>query len=296
MRVRIYKKEARPTKTGRNFIMLEANTLSSRNTITRSCPSCFHDNQSAPSLSYAPKEWPMKKCARCNMVYLEKAWSLDVLYEDFAWEESVDVENERREELRGLERNVSKVTRKRLRLFPRKNPATLISKYANEGNVLDVGSGAGHYLLQLDNAFVPYGIEISSQAVEKGLSAIEARGGNLVNKDALSGMKTLENNFFQAIIMRSFLEHDVNPKETLQEAKRILHSGAILIIKVPNYASLNRKIMGSKWCGLRFPEHVNYFTPKSLTKLVESVGLNIKRFSFFDKLPTSDNMWLIATK
>lgn len=265
--------------------------------IERHCPSCGKDNHDVTALHYAPDEWPMKQCAGCSMIYLEKTWSLDVLYEEFAWEESVEVECKRRAEMRGLERKFSKRFRKvRNALLPRKNAAKLIMQYAHQGNVLDVGSGSGHHLMQLSSAYTPYGIEISTNAVKAGISSVQERGGDLVNKDALGGMETFEDNFFTGIIMRSFLEHDIRPKEILLEAQRILKPGGIIVIKVPNYGCVNRMVMGKKWCGFRFPEHVNYFTPNSLKRLAFQTGLNIKRFGFMDRLPTSDNMWLIAVK
>ncbi len=264
--------------------------------IHRNCPACGEDNTKAPSLSYAPSNWPLKRCRSCNMVYLEKAWSLDVLYDEFAWEDSVKVEDKRRDAMRGIGRNISRLSRKRMGLFPRKNAADLIARNALPGNVMDVGSGSGHYLFQLPDCYTPYGVEISTKAVQDSLSAIRERGGNLINKDALNGMKSFQDDFFTGIIMRSFLEHDTTPRAILKEAHRLLRPNGCLIIKVPNYDCLNRKILGKKWCGFRFPEHVNYFTPHSLSRLIKQSGLKIARFSFFDKLPTSDNMWAIATK
>lgn len=238
----------------------------------------------------------MKECVNCNMVYLEKAWSLDVLYEQFAWEKSTVAEDIRRDEIRGIERNFSKITRKRLAILPRKNAANWLTRHAKPGNILDVGSGDGQYLLQLPEQYMPYGVEISSHAVNAGKPEIQARGGDLINKDALTGLQGFEPNFFNGIIMRSFLEHDIRPKEILQEACRVLTKEGFLLIKVPNYDSLNRKIRGAKWCGFRFPEHVNYFTPQTLTRLLINSGFSIYRFGFFDRLPTSDNMWVMAKK
>lgn len=80
------------------------------------------------------------------------------------------------------------MTRRRLALFPRHNATRRIAKYAAAGNVLDVGSGGAGHLMQLPDRFVPFGVEISTAAVEAGRPAIQARGGELVNKDALSGM------------------------------------------------------------------------------------------------------------
>ena len=264
--------------------------------VERDCPSCGTDNSDEEIMAYSSPQWPMKKCKNCGLVYLEKAWSLDILYEKFAWEKSVEVENKRRNEIRGVERTISKKTRKRLGLFPRKNISNILAQYAQHGNVVDIGSGSGHYLLQLPEKFVPYGVEISTKLANTSKAAIQERGGDIVNKDALSGLKDFEDNFLTGIMMRSFLEHDITPKETLIEAYRALKSGGIVVIKVPNYAAVNRVIMGSKWCGFRFPEHVNYFTPKTLKDIIEKAGFEILRFNLTDKLPTGDNMWCIAVK
>jgi hypothetical protein len=44
--------------------------------------------------------------------------------------------------------------------------------------------------------------------------------------------------------------------------------------------------MGTKWCGWRFPDHVNYFTAASLRALAESVGF---RFSHTNRLSLFDD-------
>ena len=70
-------------------------------------------------------------------------------------------------------------------------------------------------------------------------------------------------------------------------------SAAHAIIKVPNYNSINRRVRGNKWCGFRFPDHVNQFTPKTLLTMVSNANYEVVKFNFFDYLPTSDNMWMV---
>lgn len=96
--------------------------------------------------------------------------------------------------------------------------------------------------------------------------------------------------------MRSFLEHDIRPRDILNEAHRVLKKDGLLLIKVPNYGSLNRRLVGKKWCGFRFPEHVNYFTPRTLRRFLLDTGFVVRQFSIVDRLPTSDNMWVLAGK
>lgn len=88
----------------------------------------------------------------------------------------------------------------------------------------------------------------------------------------------------------------MNPKPVLGELHRVLKPGGVAIIKVPNYGSINRRVMGAKWCGFRFPDHLNYFTPASLTAMVRDCGYRVRRFGILDRMPTSDNMWMIAEK
>jgi hypothetical protein len=86
------------------------------------------------------------------------------------------------------------------------------------------------------------------------------------------------------------------PLPVLQELARTLAPRGVVVIKVPNYGSLNRRVMGSRWCGFRFPDHLNYFTPKSLRSMIADAGLKVQKFGLMDHLPTGDNMWMIAAK
>ncbi|MCK4945669.1 MAG: class I SAM-dependent methyltransferase [Alphaproteobacteria bacterium] len=264
--------------------------------LERVCPLCARTNPAAKSISYAPPEWPMKTCAYCNMVYLEKAPKLEEMFENRAWEKTSKAEEVRREKEFSILTKFSKLTRKRLHLFPRRNATAMVMKYAVPGNILDVGCGDGATILKLPNVYVPYGIEISSALSELGRPGFLKRGGCLLNNDALSGLQELSKNMFSGMIMRAFLEHVTEPLPVLQEAYRTLSKGGILVIKVPNYASLNRWVFGHRWCGFRFPDHVNYFTPKTLEAMVIKSGLAIQKFTVLDKFPTSDNIWMVAIK
>lgn len=256
----------------------------------RGCPICLRDNVDRRPLRYGPDEWPMKQCSHCRMVYLEKAPDIAELYHALAWEKQFSAEAERRIAARGGKR------RRRFRPLPRKSAVNLIAQFAAPGPVLDVGCGSGTQLAELAPQFVPCGVEISSELAREARSKIADRGAAIKNADALSGLRQFPTDYFTGVIMRSFLEHDVNPVPVLSESARVLQPDGALILKVPNYASLNRRIRGRKWCGFHFPDHVNYFTPRTLRAAVESAGLSVRRFNLFDRPPTSDNMWMIALK
>jgi hypothetical protein len=61
-------------------------------------------------------------------------------------------------------------------------------------------------------------------------------------------------------------------------------------MKTPNYASLNRRLMGMRWSGFRFPDHVNYFTPATLRELARRAGFST-HYGPTDRNPISDSLW-----
>jgi hypothetical protein len=81
----------------------------------------------------------------------------------------------------------------------------------------------------------------------------------------------------------------------LEETYRVLGTGGVALIKVPNFGSLNRLIMGKKWCGFRYPDHLNYFTPKSLMHMGKKCGF-IVSFGLKGRLATNDNIHALFRK
>jgi hypothetical protein len=76
--------------------------------------------------------------------------------------------------------------------------------------------------------------------------------------------------------MRSYLEHEAQPRLILERAFLRLKPGGKILIRSPNYNSANCFIRGAAWCGFRFPDHVNYFTPATLAALARSLGYKFR--------------------
>jgi hypothetical protein len=53
--------------------------------------------------------------------------------------------------------------------------------------------------------------------------------------------------------------------------------------------------MGRRWCGFRYPDHLNYFTPDTLRRLARQAGFECG-FGPGWRLPVSDNMWALLRK
>lgn len=259
------------------------------------CPICRTANFDQPPHPDSESPWMLKQCAKCGMLYLENPPAYEALEEEMAWERTYAQETETRRRRNPVLYKLGRMPKALVQaLFKRDKLVTLARKYFAPGRVLDVGCGAGYTLDRLPPSYIPCGIEISAELSNRASQRFTPRGGFVVQADALSGLKQMEAHAFTGVVMTSFLEHETNPREVLLATAGVMQPGARLIVKVPNYASWNRTLRGRKWCGFRFPDHVNYFTPKHLVSLLESTAFRVIRFSYADRMPSSDTMWLVA--
>jgi len=273
------------------------NELSIHNitTVHRNCPLCDRDNRSEGLNPYSHADWQLKTCPQCDFVYIENAPDYRHLSTDTPWERTARIEESRRENVRGSEYRISKSTRWRLHILPRKKFPELLARYAAPGNVVDVGCGSGHFMRTVDGNFIPHGVEVSEALCREADGIFRRLGGYAVHAPSIEGLRQFPDHFFNAATLRSYLEHEMNPVGVLTEVYRTLKPGAVAILKVPNYRTLNRIMLGRNWCGFRFPDHLNYFVPASLREMGEKAGFNV-RFGLTWKLPTSDNMYALLTR
>jgi SAM-dependent methyltransferase len=263
----------------------------------RSCPICGRDNQSQPLLEYSLAPWELKRCVGCGLVYLVNPPEYASLQDERAWEKSW-AEEDTKHRLRNpalyhIGRRLQAIPR---RLFRRDKLGAWIRRFVAPGPVLDVGCGGGEGLERLPLHFIPFGVEVSKALARMAESRFARRDGRVVQGDAFSSMVQFAPEFFSGVIMISYLEHEVSPRQALASACTLMRPGARLIVKVPNLSSWNRTIRGAHWCGFRYPDHVNYFTPSLLALLLHDTGFRIVRFGLADHFPTSDNMWAVAEK
>jgi predicted SAM-dependent methyltransferase len=101
---------------------------------------------------------------------------------------------------------------------------------------------------------------------------MRARGGYCLHAAGAEGIWQFPAGFFDGIIMSSYLEHEVEMRKVLEGAHRALKRGGRIFVRVPNFGSLNRRVMGAKWCGFRYPDHVSYFTLASLRRVAAGAG------------------------
>lgn len=218
---------------------------------------------------YSQGPWRVGACAACGFVYLRNAPAYERLTEEFAWEKTFDAHAARVKKEAPVLAWLDQSTRWRLHLF-RPDEAEQFRRMFPTGKVLDVGCGSGN---RVPEPFTPYGVEISAALAAQADALMQVRGGACVQAPAVEGVESLPAASFSGVLMRSFLEHEAQPQRLLNAVSRVLTPDGVAYVKVPNYGGVNRRVMGARWCGFRHPDHVNYFTLASLTRMVAAAGL-----------------------
>lgn len=260
--------------------------------IARRCPSCGSDSPERTGTGRDP--WHISRCGNCSFVYLDALPRQDAFEGEFAWDATFVAEKKRRRKAQPIVQWVDEKTRWRLHIFPRPETRYFLEKLARPGPILDVGCGDGGHVMRLPESYLPFGVEIAPRLAAKADAAFRSRGGQCLQGDAASAISQFEDSLFNGVMMNSYLEHEFRPLEVLKALRPKLKPGAPVVIKVPNAGSLNAKVMGENWCGVRLPDHVNYFTWKSLSDMAAAAGYTV-RAPFGVNLPTNDNMWAILT-
>lgn len=143
-------------------------------------------------------------------------------------------------------------------------------KYRKLNRILELGCGYGIFLdIAKEMGWECYGIEVSEQAVvhnlKKGLNVYKGKLKNVVNQLPL----------FDVVVAIEVIEHLSFPNEEIKFLKQIIRQGGLLYITTPNFNSLSRILAGSRYSVICYPEHVSYFTPKTIKKLLSLHDFNI---------------------
>ena len=133
------------------------------------------------------------------------------------------------------------------------------------GSLLEVGCGYGFFL---DEA-APYfdfraGLEMSSDAA----SLARDRADTIHN----GTLETLPNRQFDCIVALHVIEHIYDPQSFLRQLIKHLAPGGSLVLAAPDMAGFWRPLLGNHWPSFKYPEHVAFYTARTLRRLMQDAG------------------------
>ena len=182
----------------------------------------------------------------------------------FVFSKKIPTESELEEHYQGYGRNdyLSPITIKRYNEL-----LDSFEKYRKTGKLIDVGCGIGYFLEEASKrGWEVYGTEYTDEAVE-----ICRNKGITIHKGKLD-TENYNPEMFDVITSFEVIEHINNPVEEVTNFNTILRKGGLVYITTPNFNSLLRYRLKSAYNVICYPEHLSYYTPRTLRKLFVSNG------------------------
>lgn len=213
---------------------------------------------SAPFAELFTKEgYKIAACRECSLVQLEptpSAEALEALYSEHYFN-AAEAES-------GYADYASQET-EYLATFA--EDVRAIQQHVPTGRVLDVGCGYGYFLKAAEKAgFEPYGIDLSDAAVEQANARFRGRvfSGTLDNSGLPADLK------FDVVFASHVIEHITEPVEFIRQAAARLRPGGLLVLVTPNIESVLARVSKARWVSFKIPEHVAYYSPKTIRALI----------------------------
>ena len=223
--------------------------------------------KSTKNENYLEKDnWQIGRCKNCGLIFLNNIPSdniLESLYDDNFFK---DGQKSPKEGIK-LEYNPTYLNaQKRLED---------IRKYGWEkGMLLDIGCGTGIFIKAASKYYNCIGLDISKDAIEFAVQSlgVEAISGSILDID-------FKDQLFDIITMWDVIEHVSDPNEYMRAISRMIHPGGLLAITTGDIESIMFKIQNKNWHLLIPPIHLFYFSPKTITFLLEKHGFKVIKIS-----------------
>jgi 2-polyprenyl-3-methyl-5-hydroxy-6-metoxy-1,4-benzoquinol methylase len=225
------------------------------------CPVCNQEKNKifleSEDFSLSNEKFNVVECLTCNFLYTNPRPFEKNLGKYYINESYISHTDNKKGLFNFLYQNI--------RQYAIKTKTQLLIKSSQTKKHLDIGCGTGDFLNSCKNKNIEcVGIEPSDIARNKGIEKYN------LNIKKNTDLKQFEENSFQSVSMWHVLEHVYEPNQTILDLKKIITANGTLIIAVPNYESLDARIYKKYWAAWDLPIHLNHFSVKSITKLLNN--------------------------
>jgi SAM-dependent methyltransferase len=138
------------------------------------------------------------------------------------------------------------------------------------GRLLELGCAYGFFLDEAARNFRVHGVEVARAAAE----AARARGHD-VHCGVAEESFLAARGPFDALVLLDVIEHLERPADVLALLARHAAPGAHLLVTTGDWNSLAARLMGRHWRLMTPPQHLWFFTPRTLTQVLARAGFRV---------------------
>jgi 2-polyprenyl-3-methyl-5-hydroxy-6-metoxy-1,4-benzoquinol methylase len=196
------------------------------------------------------------QCRVCDLVYLNPRA-----------EEAVAARNRTRD----LVAHFAPLARRQRVTFERRL-RQILKFLGRPGRLLDVGCAAGGFMeVAREQGWSAAGVDVNGPATAHAREALglDVVTGTLADLPGEYGV-------FDAVTLWDVAEHVPDPKGLIAQARERVAEGGVVALSVPNVASLAAWAGGERW-PMFGDEHLTYFTPETIRKMVKFAGFEVLR-------------------
>lgn len=230
---------------------------------------CIFCNTTSDIIAISENGYTGKRCAECDLIYLSPRPSFEEIIDLYGHDEAQITARQ----------HIFDEHRKRLYA---KHHLKVLQKYVKQGDLLEIGAGAGFFLDEAKKAgFNSFGLEfnpIQAQFMREVLH-IPCEESPL-NTTLFNGQK------FDVIYHCDVISHLYDPFSDFRTMNEALKDNGVLFFETGNFAEMDSSYY-PYINTFMYPDHLFFFSLKNLEMLLEKTGfelLKVKRFSILPQL------------
>lgn len=216
--------------------------------------SCLLCNSEDFHLLFPFKRYKILRCKNCRLVFVHpwpKKKDLEKLYKKYPHVDGFLHEQGIRRDARRTLQNVRKMG------------------YTN-GKLLDIGCGIGFFLGEAGKrGWETLGIDTATIPLKYARDTLRL---HVIQKDFNTFQSKTK---YDVIVIMQLIEHLVDPYPLLNKVNQLLTDNGIACFATPNIESVLFKVLKDKFTYLIPPEHVVYYGPDTLKRLLEKTGFTV---------------------